>query len=146
MPKRFAFGIFFAHMVALRQYHKENQLDIKQRTLKKEIGCTGVGLHCGEKVTINIKPAPANTGIRFIRVDMDGHPEVEAKYENVLDTTLATTIGENGCAVSTIEHIMAAFFGMGIDNALVELDGREVPVMDGSSAPFVFLIWQSSAS
>jgi UDP-3-O-[3-hydroxymyristoyl] N-acetylglucosamine deacetylase len=115
-------------------------LDIKQRTLKKEISCTGVGLHCGEKVTINIKPAPADTGIRFIRVDLDGQPEVEAKYDNVLDTTLATTIGKNECTVSTIEHLMAAFFGMGIDNALVELDGREVPVMDGSAAPFVFLI------
>jgi UDP-3-O-[3-hydroxymyristoyl] N-acetylglucosamine deacetylase len=108
--------------------------------LKKEISCTGVGLHCGEKVTINIKPAPADTGIRFIRVDLDGQPEVEAKYDNVLDTTLATTIGKNECTVSTIEHLMAAFFGMGIDNALVELDGREVPVMDGSAAPFVFLI------
>jgi UDP-3-O-[3-hydroxymyristoyl] N-acetylglucosamine deacetylase len=115
-------------------------LDIKQRTLDKEIGCTGVGLHCGEKVTINIKPAPANTGIRFVRVDIEGQPSVEARYENVLDTTLATTIGTNGCSVATIEHLMAAFFGMGIDNAIVEIDGREVPVMDGSSAPFVFLI------
>ncbi|MFC1884030.1 UDP-3-O-acyl-N-acetylglucosamine deacetylase [Thermodesulfobacteriota bacterium] len=115
-------------------------MDIKQRTLNKEIGCTGVGLHCGEKVTVNIKPASANTGIRFVRVDLEGQPSVGAKYENVLDTTLATTIGKNGCSVSTIEHLMAAFFGMGIDNAIVELDGREVPVMDGSSAPFVFLI------
>lgn len=116
-------------------------MDIKQRTLNREISCTGVGLHCGEKVTIKIKPAPIDTGIRFVRVDLDGRPEIEARYENVLDTTLATTIGNgNGCTVSTIEHIMAAFFGMGIDNAVVELDGREVPVMDGSAAPFVFLI------
>ena len=115
-------------------------MDYKQRTLINEVGCTGIGLHTGEKVKINIRPAPADSGIKFIRTDLKGHPEVEVRFDNVFDTTLATTIGTNGCKVSTIEHLMAAFFGLGIDNAVVELDGPEVPIMDGSAAPFVFLI------
>jgi len=115
-------------------------VDYKQRTLMNEVGCTGIGLHTGEKVKINLKPAPANSGIKFVRTDLKGHPEVEVRFDNVFDTTLATTIGTNGCKVSTIEHLMAAFFGLGIDNAVVELDGPEVPIMDGSAAPFVFLI------
>jgi len=108
--------------------------------LAQEVGCTGIGLHTGEKVRLNIKPAPADSGIRFARTDLKGQPVVEARFENVSDTTLATTIGSNGCKVATIEHLMAAFFGLGIDNAVVELDGPEVPIMDGSTAPFVFLI------
>jgi UDP-3-O-[3-hydroxymyristoyl] N-acetylglucosamine deacetylase len=105
-----------------------------------EVGCTGIGLHTGEKVKINLRPAPVNSGIKFVRTDLKGRPEVEVRFDNVFDTTLATTIGTNGCKVSTIEHLMAAFFGLGIDNAVVELDGPEVPIMDGSAAPFVFLI------
>jgi len=115
-------------------------VDYKQRTLKDEIGCTGIGLHSGEKIRINIRPAPCDTGIRFVRTDLSGHPIIEARFDNVSDTTLATTIGFDGCRVSTIEHLMAAFYGLGIDNAVVELDGPEVPIMDGSSAPFVFLV------
>jgi len=115
-------------------------VDYKQRTLMNEVGCTGIGLHSGEKVKINLRPAPANSGIKFVRTDLKGRPEVEVRFDNVFDTTLATTIGTNGCKVSTIEHLMAAFFGLGIDNAVVELDGPEVPIMDGSAAPFVFLI------
>ncbi len=115
-------------------------MDYKQRTLMNEVGCTGIGLHSGEKVKINLRPAPANSGIKFVRTDLKGRPEVEVRFDNVFDTTLATTIGTNGCKVSTIEHLMAAFFGLGIDNAVVELDGPEVPIMDGSAAPFVFLI------
>jgi len=115
-------------------------VDYKQRTLMNEVGCTGIGLHTGEKVKINLRPAPPNSGIKFVRTDLKGHPEVEVRFDNVFDTTLATTIGTNGCKVSTIEHLMAAFFGLGIDNAVVELDGPEVPIMDGSAAPFVFLI------
>ena len=114
-------------------------MDYKQRTLKDEVDCTGIGLHTGEKVKMNVRPAPPDTGIRFVRTDLDGHPMVKARSENVSDTTLATTIASNGCRVSTIEHLMAAFFGLGIDNALVELDGPEVPIMDGSAAPFVFM-------
>ncbi|MBU0989343.1 MAG: UDP-3-O-acyl-N-acetylglucosamine deacetylase, partial [Proteobacteria bacterium] len=115
-------------------------MDYRQRTLKHEIGCTGIGLHTGEKITINIKPAPCGSGIHFARTDLSGHPMLKAHFNNVLDTTLATSIGSNGCRVSTIEHLMAAFYGLGIDNAVVELDGPEVPIMDGSSAPFVFLL------
>jgi UDP-3-O-[3-hydroxymyristoyl] N-acetylglucosamine deacetylase len=115
-------------------------VDYRQRTLKDEVGCTGIGLHSGEKVKINVRPAPPDTGIRFVRTDLSGQPMVEARFDNVCDTTLATTIGSNGCKISTIEHLMAAFFGLGVDNAVVELDGPEVPIMDGSAAPFVFLI------
>jgi len=115
-------------------------VDYKQRTLKGEIGCTGIGLHTGEKVRIQIRPAPCDTGIRFVRTDLDDHPMIEARFDNVFDTTLATSIGRNGCRVATIEHLMASFYGLGIDNAVVELNGPEVPIMDGSSAPFVFLL------
>jgi UDP-3-O-[3-hydroxymyristoyl] N-acetylglucosamine deacetylase len=115
-------------------------LDYKQRTLKDQVECTGIGLHSGERVHLNIRPAPSDTGIKFVRTDLDGHPLVQARFDNVYSTMLATTIGSNGCKVATIEHLMAAFFGLGIDNALVELDGPEVPIMDGSAAPFIFLI------
>ncbi len=115
-------------------------MDYKQRTLRDEVSCTGIGLHCGERVKMSLRPAPCGTGIRFMRRDIPGSPVVEAKFENVKDTTLATSIGANGCRVGTIEHLMAAFYGLGIDNVQVGLDGPEVPIMDGSSAPFVFLI------
>ncbi len=115
-------------------------MDYRQRTLVKEVGCTGIGLHTGEKITMKLRPAGPDTGIRFLRTDLEGQPILQARFDSVLDTTLATTIGSNGCRVATIEHLMAAFFGLGIDNAVVELDGPEVPIMDGSSAPFVFLI------
>ena len=115
-------------------------MDYKQRTLRDEIGCTGIGLHSGKKIKMKIRPAPPSTGIRFVRTDLDGHPMVEADYNNVSDTMLATTISSNGCKISTVEHLMAAFFGLGIDNAVVELNGPEVPIMDGSAAPFIFLI------
>jgi len=121
-------------------------VDYRQRTLSDEVGCTGIGLHSGQKVKINIRPAPTDTGIRFIRTDLDKRPMVKAHFKNVVDTTLATTIGFNGSKVSTIEHLMAAFFGLGIDNAIVELDGPEVPIMDGSAAPFVFLIKSAGIS
>jgi len=115
-------------------------VDFRQRTLKKKVHCTGIGLHCGQKVSITLNPAPENTGIKFVRKDLPGKPVIDARFENVIDTTLATTIGHNGCRVSTIEHLMAALFGLGIDNVVVELDGPEVPIMDGSAGPYVFLI------
>ncbi len=115
-------------------------MDYKQRTLKDEVCCTGIGLHSGKKINLKIKPAPCDIGIIFLRTDLDGQPMIEARFDNVTDTMLATTIGSNGCKVSTVEHLLAAFFGLGIDNAVVELDGPEVPIMDGSSAPFLFLI------
>jgi UDP-3-O-[3-hydroxymyristoyl] N-acetylglucosamine deacetylase len=116
------------------------EVDFKQRTVGGEVSCTGIGLHTGEKVELTIKPAPENSGIHFIRKDLPGQPTIKASYENVVDTNLSTTVGNNGYRVSTIEHLMAAFFGLGIDNATVELDSSEVPAMDGSCAPFTFLL------
>ena len=111
-----------------------------QRTIRDDVSCTGIGLHSGEKVRLTIKPAPPDRGIKFIRKDLSGYRAVNVHFDNVIDTNMSTTIGNNGCKVTTIEHLMAAFFGLGIDNARVEIDGSEVPIMDGSSAPFVFLI------
>jgi UDP-3-O-[3-hydroxymyristoyl] N-acetylglucosamine deacetylase len=113
---------------------------INQRTLKNVIRATGVGLHTGEKVYLTLRPAPVNKGIVFIRVDGEKAIEIPALTEYVGDTTLATTIVKDGYRVSTIEHLMAAFYGLGIDNAYVEVSGQEMPIMDGSAATFVFLI------
>jgi len=115
-------------------------VDYRQRTIKDETSCTGIGLHSGHPVDLTIKPAPPDTGITFIRKDLHARPAIKASYENVVDTTLSTTLGSNGFRVSTVEHLMAAFFGLGIDNARVEVDGPEVPIMDGSAAPFIFLL------
>jgi UDP-3-O-[3-hydroxymyristoyl] N-acetylglucosamine deacetylase len=112
----------------------------KQRTVRDNISCTGIGLHSGKKVRMTIKPAPPDSGIQFIRVDLSVPQVIKAHFENVIDTNLSTTIGVDGTRVSTVEHLMAAFFGLGIDNALVEIDGPEVPIMDGSAAPFIFLL------
>ena len=115
---------------------------LHQHTLVKEVSCVGVGLHSGADVHMAIKPAPENYGIRFVRKDVEGFDAVvSADYRNVTNTTLGTTIAnDEGTIVSTIEHLMAAFWGCNIDNAIVELDGPEVPIMDGSAEPFVFLI------
>lgn len=113
---------------------------IKQRTLKNVIRATGVGLHTGEKVYLTLRPAPVETGIVFRRVDLKEPVEIRACPENVSDTRLSTTLESNGVRVSTVEHLMSAFAGMGIDNAYVELTAPEVPIMDGSAGPFVFLI------
>jgi UDP-3-O-[3-hydroxymyristoyl] N-acetylglucosamine deacetylase len=115
-------------------------LDFKQRTVKNEVSCTGIGLHSGHPVNLTIKPAPPDHGITFIRTDIPSHPVIRAKFDRVVDTNLSTTVGNNGFRVSTVEHLMAAFFGLGVDNARVELDGPEVPIMDGSAGPFVFLL------
>ena len=113
---------------------------IRQRTLKTVIGATGVGLHTGEKVLLTLRPAPVGTGIIFRRVDLDPVIDILASLENVCDTRLSTTLEYQGTRVSTVEHLMAAFAGLHIDNAIVELDSTEVPIMDGSAAVFVFLI------
>jgi len=115
-------------------------MELRQHTVAEEISCTGIGLHSGKKVKLTIKPAPPNSGIRFERIDVSPTRSVKASFDNVVETNMATTIGFDGHSVSTVEHLMAAFFGMGIDNALVQIDGEEVPIMDGSSAPFVFLL------
>jgi len=115
-------------------------MHLHQRTVRGEIGCTGIGLHTGKKTSMTIKPLPPDSGIRFYRTDLSNCPRIPARLENVVDTRLATTIGQDSYIVSTIEHLMSAFAGMGIDNAMVELDGPEVPVMDGSAGPFMYLL------
>jgi UDP-3-O-[3-hydroxymyristoyl] N-acetylglucosamine deacetylase len=113
---------------------------IRQRTLKNVIRATGVGLHTGDKVYMTLRPAPANTGIVFRRVDLDDPVEVPARPEFVGDTTLSTTLVRDGVRIATVEHLLSAFAGLGIDNAYVDLSAPEVPIMDGSAGPFVFLI------
>jgi len=115
---------------------------LRQRTLRGESQCTGVGVHSGEKVTLRLLPAQPDTGIVFIRTDLkNGARTIPARWDHVVDTQLCTVIGNtHGAKVATIEHLMAALSAAGIDNAIVEVDGPEVPVMDGSASEFVFLI------
>ncbi|MBL4638764.1 MAG: UDP-3-O-[3-hydroxymyristoyl] N-acetylglucosamine deacetylase [Gammaproteobacteria bacterium] len=113
---------------------------IKQRTLKNVIRATGVGLHSGDTVYLTLRPAAPNTGIIFRRVDLDPVVEIKAKAENVGETALSTTLVQHGHRVSTVEHLLSAFAGLGIDNAYIDLNAPEVPIMDGSAGPFVFLI------
>lgn len=113
---------------------------IRQRTLKNTIRATGVGLHSGEKVFLTLKPASADTGIVFRRVDLEPVVEVEARAENVGETMLSTTLVKEGVRVATVEHLMSAMAGLGLDNCYVELSAAEVPIMDGSAGPFVFLL------
>ena len=123
---------------------QEDEIDdcVRQRTLKTSISCKGVGLHSGVDVNLTLMPAEAGTGIVFDRIDIhDKDNVVPGMWDRVVDTRLCTAIGnDDGVTVSTIEHLMAALAGCGIDNVRVELDGPEVPIMDGSSEPFVFLI------
>ncbi len=113
---------------------------IKQRTLRNAIRATGVGLHTGEKVYLTLAPAPVDTGIVFRRVDLDPVLEIAATAANVGETTLSTTLMQDGHRVSTVEHLLSAMAGLGIDNAYVDVSASEVPIMDGSAGPFVFLI------
>ena len=113
---------------------------IKQRTLRSIIRATGVGVHTGEKVAMALRPAPVDTGIVFCRSDLPGNPGIPAKAHNVTSTTMATVIEHAGVRVSTVEHLMSAFAGLGIDNAFVDVSAEEVPIMDGSAGTFVFLI------
>lgn len=119
---------------------------IKQRTLKNVIRATGVGLHSGEKVFLTLCPAPIDTGIVFRRCDLPNVVEIAAKAENVGDTTLSTTLMNGDVRVSTVEHLLSAMAGMGIDNAYVDLSASEVPIMDGSAGPFVFLLQSAGIS
>ncbi len=113
---------------------------VKQRTLRNPIRATGVGLHTGDKVYLTLKPAPVDTGIVFRRVDLDPVVEIKALAMNVGDTTMSTTLTQGDVRVSTVEHLLSAMAGLGIDNAYVELSASELPIMDGSAGPFVFLL------
>ncbi|MBI9077125.1 MAG: UDP-3-O-acyl-N-acetylglucosamine deacetylase [Desulfatibacillum sp.] len=111
-----------------------------QHTVASEARCNGIGLHSGREVELTIKPAPPNHGIRFARIDLPNRPTICALFKNVVDTSLATVIGGDGAIVSTIEHLMASFAGLGIDNALVEINSYELPILDGSAAPFARML------
>jgi UDP-3-O-[3-hydroxymyristoyl] N-acetylglucosamine deacetylase len=113
---------------------------VKQRTLKNIIRATGIGIHTGKKVYLTLKPAPANVGIVFCRTDLDPVVSIPATADNVGDTTLSTNLVQDGVRVCTVEHLLSAFAGLGVDNAYVELSSEEVPIMDGSAAPFIFLL------
>ncbi len=113
---------------------------IRQRTLRNSIRATGVGLHTGKKVYLTLRPAPVDTGIVFRRVDLDPVVEIPARANNVGDTTLSTTLSKGDVRISTVEHLLSAMAGLGIDNAYVEMNASEVPIMDGSAGPFVFLL------
>ncbi|MCD4778114.1 MAG: UDP-3-O-acyl-N-acetylglucosamine deacetylase [Desulfobacterales bacterium] len=115
-------------------------MHFRQRTISKPVCFSGIGVHSGKKVNLTIKPAPVNHGIKFVRTDLTDKPSVSAHFNMVVDTSLATVIGCDGFIVSTIEHLMATFAGFSIDNAIVELDAYELPIMDGSAGPFISYI------
>ncbi|MEO8257391.1 MAG: UDP-3-O-acyl-N-acetylglucosamine deacetylase [Acidobacteriota bacterium] len=113
-----------------------------QRTLRRPISCVGIGLHSGNKVTLSLKPAAADFGIRFRRTDI-GHLEVPATVHNLAGIQLATGLAREEVSVETVEHLLAALVSMGVDNVIVELSSPEVPIMDGSAAPFIYLIQEA---
>lgn len=117
--------------------------DPYQYTLKKNVSCCGVGLHSGRTVNLTLKPAPINSGIRFFRTDLFPDTYIQAHMDKVVDTRLATTIGDKSFRIATTEHLLAALRGYGIDNVAIELDSHEVPVMDGSAGPFIHLLKKS---
>ncbi|HEY3515586.1 MAG TPA: UDP-3-O-acyl-N-acetylglucosamine deacetylase, partial [Gammaproteobacteria bacterium] len=113
---------------------------MRQRTLKESIRASGIGLHTGDKVYMTLRPAPPNTGIVFRRLDLPEPVDVPADALRVTETTLGTTLEHDEAKVGTVEHLMSAMAGLGVDNAFVDLTAAEVPIMDGSAAPFVFLL------
>jgi UDP-3-O-[3-hydroxymyristoyl] N-acetylglucosamine deacetylase/3-hydroxyacyl-[acyl-carrier-protein] dehydratase len=116
---------------------------LNQQTLNRPISFSGIGLHSGNKVTMSILPAPANSGVRFRRVDLDGKPEIEARVENVTETNRSTTLAKGNIKVHTVEHVLSALAGFGIDNAVIELDSNEPPIGDGSSREFSKMIQEA---
>ncbi len=113
---------------------------LKQRTLKKQISATGVGLHNGVKVTMTLRPAAVDTGILFRRVDLPNSPEIKVQADAVRDTRMCSALECNGARVATVEHLMSALAGLGVDNIIIDLNASEVPIMDGSSVPFIYLL------
>ena len=113
---------------------------LRQRTIQKPVHAIGIGVHSGLKVRMTLRPAGENTGIVFVRTDIEGRPSIRAEAMNVSDTTLSTSIAEHGVQVATVEHLLSAIWGLGIDNLTIELSAEEVPIMDGSAAPFIYLI------
>lgn len=115
-------------------------MNLRQRTIKSEVSVSGVGLHTGAKVNLTFKPAPENHGYKFRRVDLPGEPIIDADVDNVSDTSRSTTLSQNGASVSTTEHVLAALVGCEVDNVMIELDGGEVPILDGSAIEFVLAL------
>ena len=113
---------------------------LQQRTITNTIKAMGVGLHSGKKVILELLPAPADSGINFIRSDLEPNVEIPAIFEHVGDTTLSTTLYKEGSRIATIEHLLSAIAGLGVDNCIIKVNGPEIPIMDGSAGPFVFLI------
>lgn len=113
---------------------------MNQRTLRHSIRAMGVGLHSGENIFLTLKPAEPNTGILFKRVDVKPNVDIPAKVAHVIDTQLSTSLGTDSYQIATVEHLLSAFAGLGIDNAIIEVHGQEIPIMDGSAGPFVFLL------
>lgn len=119
---------------------------LKQRTLKTQVEATGVGLHSGEKVTLKLLPAAIDTGIVFRRTDLPGMPTIQATPDAVKDTRMCSALEDNGARVATVEHLMSALAGLGVDNIIVEVSAAEIPIMDGSSGPFIFLLQSAGIS
>ncbi len=113
---------------------------VQQQTLKRSASYSGIGLHSGNRVTMTFLPAPPNTGIRFRRVDLEGKPEIEARVDNVVETSRSTTLAKGNTRIHTVEHVLATFAGYGIDNAIVELDANEPPIADGSAREYCKLV------
>lgn len=114
--------------------------DKTQKTIARAVKCSGIGMHSGQMVNLTVKPAAINHGIQFARTDLPNQPSIPARFNKVVDTSLATVIGSDGFIISTIEHLMATFSGLAIDNALVEVDSYELPIMDGSAGPFTRML------
>ena len=125
---------------AARANHSDTHAMLRQRTLKTSIRTTGVGLHTGARVELTLRPAPEDSGIVFHRVDLAAPASIPAQAGNVGDTRLSSTLGQGGASISTVEHLMSALAGVGIDNLHVDVAGPELPIMDGSAGPFVFLL------
>src|SRR3979409_1570824 len=134
-------GIVLAQVDGARPPTRERLMDA-QRTLRRQISCVGIGLHSGHKVNLTLRPAPADFGIRFRRTDLGNH-EVPATVHHLLGIRLATGLARNEVSVETVEHLLAALVSIGIDNVIVELNSPEVPIMDGSASPFVYLIQEA---
>ena len=115
-------------------------MQLYQRTLSRPVTCTGIGLHSGRRVNLCLRPMEPDTGVIFRRTDRPGSPLIPGDVYHVVETSLSTTLGKDGLTISTVEHLLSALAGMSVDNVLIEVDAPEVPIMDGSSAPFVFLI------
>lgn len=133
--------LFFPSGKVLKELNLESEVTQLQHTLIKSYSFEGKGLHSGKTARMTINPAPADTGIRFIRTDLGENAYVDALAENVSSTARSTTITSGNASVSTIEHIMSALTGMGVDNALIEIDNVEVPILDGSAKPYIDAIW-----